>query len=280
MNKSKFFTILFSFFLLFSVASADTVVISPNASGVGTTTDGGMTSGYEPTISLAHAVATGDGGGDTNTSYGTRVLHNGSGYYLARIGMSFDLSVLPVGALITSAEIQVFGTSINYANASDMYMSLVQFSPNSPAAITAADFGNFSYDLLAPSLQYSAMDQSGYNSFPLNSDGLALLTPNTIASFGLITEADRTETSIGLGEDNIMTVYMSDNGSNKPKLIINYTTGSGTSTAVHVLLDNQPTYLDWIIGLMVIIFLLTFMPMGLLYNNFKEKKEKKFRIKE
>ena len=92
-----------------------TLTVYPDAGSGATTVDGFITSGYNATMSGCHGTTTGDGA-STVSPYTPKVmlmraLHNGSGYYLGRIFLTFDTSAITSGATISNAVLSLFGST-------------------------------------------------------------------------------------------------------------------------------------------------------------------------
>lgn len=190
--------------------------------GGNVTFDGGTTSGYGATMTVAHNTVTGDGAGASDVTYGIRALNNVSGNYLARLGFSFDTSSLGSGAVITSATLNLFGSATNFVNDSTTSAVIVGFAPANANNIVAGDFGSFSFTAFSNNINLATLSQTGYNIFTLNASGLAAINKTGVTVLGCISEIDRAITTIVL-KDNIFTFIMSDTGYNQPKLTITYT---------------------------------------------------------
>jgi hypothetical protein len=99
----------------FAYAGATTVNIPVDnvCSSLGST--GMMTSGYGSSISDAHDITTGDGQSCGDSHPYIRTLHNGSGYYLARVWIGFDISALN-GYVIDSVNLLAKKDSYGYVD--------------------------------------------------------------------------------------------------------------------------------------------------------------------
>lgn len=207
-----------------------TLTAYPDASTGATTVDGFITSGYGATMTIAHNTATGDGANPAHaTDMYIRALQNGSGTYLARIGMTFDTSALTSGATISSAVLSLFGTSLYYSNPSSSSAVIVAFAPSANNNLVTSDFGTYSYTSFA-SIALSSLSQSAYNDFTLDANGIANISKTGISRFGCIFEVDRAITTI-TGVDNLFNFKPADTSgtSNDPKLVITYTLGGDTN---------------------------------------------------
>lgn len=200
-----------------------TLTVYPDPSTGSTTCDAFITSGYGATMQIAHDTATGDGANPSSADMYIRALKNASGFYLSRIGMTFDTSSLGASATISSAVLSLYGTSTYYSNPSSSSATIVDFNPASNNNIAAGDFDAFSYTSFA-SIAQSSLSQSAYNDFTLDSNGIATINKTGISGFGCIYEVDRVVTTIGTA-DNIFNFLPADTSgtSQDPKLVITYT---------------------------------------------------------
>lgn len=202
-----------------------TLTVYPDASTGATTVDGFITSGYGATMLAAHNTGTGDGANPASADMYIRALKNGSGFYLGRIGMTFDTSALTSSATISSAVLSLYGTSTYFINDSGTSAVIVAFAPSSNNNLVTSDFGTFSYTSFA-SIALASLSQSAYNDFTLDANGIANISKTGISRFGCITEVDRAVTTIGTG-DTVFNFLPADTSgtSQDPKLVITYTLG-------------------------------------------------------
>ena len=208
-----------------------TLTVYPDASSGATTVDGFITSGYQSTIALAHAVTTGDGA-STISPYTpkcvlVRALHNGSGFYLGRAFFLFDTAAIPDGASISGAVLSLFGDAFAYINNTSSNVDIVATNPASNNNLVAGDFGNCSFTSFA-SIAQSSLSQSAYNDFTLNASGITNISKTGISKFGAISKLDLDQTTFGSVQDNVMAFLEADytGTSSDPKLVVTYSTTS------------------------------------------------------
>lgn len=203
-----------------------TTTVNPDPSTTGTTADGFGTSGYGATMSIAHNTSTGDGfatEANTTQMY-VRSLKNVSGYYLSRIGMTYDTSA--VGSdTISSSTLSLYGDSWAYANTHSSTIEIVDFNPAANNDFQTTDFGNFSFTSFS-SIAQASISQSAYNDFSLDSNGIANINGSGVTGFGVIfgTDLNVTEHSTG---DNVMNFLPVDatGTATDPKLVIEHGAG-------------------------------------------------------
>jgi hypothetical protein len=194
----------------------------------GTTMDGEMDNGYATTWSGVRSTVQGDGVGSlwnpTNTYIRIRALHNGSGYYGCRGGMTFDTSALTSGAVISSAVLSVYGTSINFVSNDSTSLEVVSFNPATKGTFIDSDWTTAVYTALATGINFASLNQAGYNDFTLNATGISNINKTGISSFMVMTGLDLNNTSPGsITHDNVFQFNSVDNGTNVPKLVVTYT---------------------------------------------------------
>lgn len=223
-----------------------TLTANPNTSSGNVTMDGMMANGYATSWASVRSTVQGDGIGNTwnptGASWYVRALHNASGYYCTRVGMTFDTSSIGSGATISSAVISVYGQSTNFVNNSSTSLEVVAFNPANKATFAASDWTTVTYTALATGIAFSSLNKAGYNDFTLNASGIANINKTGISSFLFMTGLDLNNTDPGTAtKDNVFQFNMADFGSNKPKLVVTYSTGA-TATfypLVHMMGANQ-----------------------------------------
>lgn len=205
----------------------DTLTVYPDAGTGGTTCDANM---VRSTTSETQAViVAGAGTGVDNTN-----IYNGLYFeastttnqydYVRRNIETFDTSELTSGAIISSVVWSgYFKFKGNDLGSSRVY--LVASTPASNNVCVAADYSqlgttSFGY------LEYTGITLDAYNDITLNASGIANVSKTGISKFGVRFGFD------GMGEtptwssaaNSQVGWYSGDNATNKPKLVITYTT--------------------------------------------------------
>ena len=202
----------------------------PDADPETVTVDGQVYQQYDATTGGGWATARAAAGyGAVPSGVDTNVTlwsSSASGWqYLIRCGMLFDTSSIPSSATIDSAKISLYYVSkSNTLGVLSPAMHIVTFSPASNTDLVAADYaianfgssslGNISYDSFV----------AGYNDITLS--------PADVVKAGITKLGARLACDLNDVEptwvSNTMVqfkFYAADNGTNKPELIVDYTSG-------------------------------------------------------
>jgi hypothetical protein len=213
----------------------DTLTVYPDA-GVGNTTVDGSAYHYlnNQAFSTKRAAA-GNGTRTTDTNqqltslYASATSSSGNCTNIDRGIMTFDTSSISSGATILSATISFYCTSVPNSWNGDTNNNIIIVSSN-PAAnnniansdYAIANFGGTSFNTTS----IPSFGTSGYTDLALNASGIANISKIGISKFGMLTGWDFTATgpaTWGSGErTGGINIYLSDNGTNKPKLVVNY----------------------------------------------------------
>jgi len=206
------------------LAYAGTSTYNPTSGSTHQDSDGYMTSGYRSSISAQHSATDGDGQHVSDTYMTIRALHNGSGYYLARVWLGFDISNLISTSspkVIDSATLTLYkDTGGSYANDSSLSVQLVPFDSTQTNPSYIGEFGKwFStgyafYGALATPVAFSSFSTGNATVITLNSNGLSYLTNATNGGFiklGVVTDVDEQQGTISSGQDNILGFSSADN---------------------------------------------------------------------
>jgi hypothetical protein len=158
---------------------------------------------------------------------------NNSGWEdFRRVIVLFDASSIPSGATIDSATYSFVATAKGDNATTPQSIALVSSSPASNTELVAEDYDQLGTTLLATAKTISSItaDSSTYNDMALNAAGLSYIQTaigaSGIIKLGLRMESDRanSEPSFGSGSQYAYVGHIfADNGSLKPKLVINYT---------------------------------------------------------
>lgn len=165
-----------------------------------------------------------------------RANNSGAWHRMVRSHILFDTSPIGSGDDISSATLSVYGISKADGQSDSVYVS--DTNPASNTAIVATDMddmtvhGATSY---ATPITVASFSTSGYNSFSLNSSGLAVINKVGISKFSMRMGLDFNENS-GHGSaptspTNYVSVYSADQSgtSNDPKLVVEHASSSNVA---------------------------------------------------
>jgi len=106
-------------------------------------------------------------------------------YYLSRIIMTFDTSVIDAEARIVSATLGIYGSDKGGIAPWALDPAVYQSDPLSDIALEAADFTRLSDVILSDVIPWADIDEDGYNIFTLNDAGLAVINRAGITRLGI-----------------------------------------------------------------------------------------------
>lgn len=180
-----------------------------------------------------------DGGGtdasDTTAQNQTcSIRDNGSVWTLFSRGFFlFDTSALPDDCTIDSATFEVYVVTSGTSNAHTAGVALVETNPSVNTAIGMADYESTDPDNLvrqATDVAIADMNLDAYNTWTLNATGRGNINKTGVTKFGLVIDFDMddSEQTKVNGESQINVDY--SEGTNAPKLTVNYTEAAATRT--------------------------------------------------
>lgn len=217
-------------------------IVYPDANPETYTFDGFMYSNWGTWATVRGASTSDSAYTKDDTAYS-----NGGGAIGSRYGSSTDFMIIraillfryniPANATILSAKLSLYIMSSNFTNNDNDgydYVVVVESAPASNTAIATGDYDSLGTTKLSDSVDFSSIKTNAYNDFTLNASGLAKLTKDgnyNILKLGLREGHDiDNHTPVGT---NQFDFYFADNGSNKPKLTIEYSLpGGGNFLAV------------------------------------------------
>lgn len=140
----------------------------------------------------------------------------------------FDTSSLGSGATISSATVGLYVTAKG-SGAQSVAVNIYSSAPASNTGLVAADYDTTGTTAYASNIAITSITTSAYNTFTLNSTGIAAISKTSITKFSLkeaLYDAGGTTPTSGLNET--LSAGMADTGgtSYDPKLAVTYTTGS------------------------------------------------------
>jgi len=169
---------------------------------------------------------------DNNTTYYAPYLQTYTTNWsrMHRAFFLFDTSSIPDEGVITSATFSMYpwadyNVSRNSLSSTNAGARLVTTTPDSNTAIVAADYQQQGTTAQASDIGYNDI-AAGYNDWTLNSTGRGNISKTGVTKFGLrmVCDANNTNPSPA-GFSSLATgwgCYYADNGSNKPKLVVVY----------------------------------------------------------
>jgi len=227
-------------------AFALTATFYGDAGGSSLGSDGSISSGFESSIVNVHNVTTGDGQQSGATTMIVRALHNGSGYYLNRAWLGFDISSListTTPKVIDSVTLTLTKNSANYINDSTSAIDIIEFN-STEVNPPASEFGEFGFTPLPPftdsPIPFADFGSDVPEVINLNASAITFMSSFSQGGyirFGLTTNWDMNTDSFANGDDNLIRFYTADNGTFVPVLTVTYHLGNaGTTTPA----ENNP----------------------------------------
>lgn len=140
----------------------------------------------------------------------------------------FDTSALTEGATGVSGTFSMYGNSRNISLV-NFNTAVVLTAPASNTGLSSSDYNIANWTMTKQSDTNTAANSLsvvGYNDYALNSTGNGNISLTGITKLGYVSENDQANTNPNYNsnsQDDRVGFYLSDNGSNKPKLTITYT---------------------------------------------------------
>lgn len=240
MTRYKLVTLVFTILLLSGVASAAELIIYADH-------DGYVGEGNPDAVFPILRNATGDlvTNNEANYIYGGRTASTTTAevfdtHYRGLV--TFTNSTLNSSCVISAATLSVYGAAKGAQNG-EADFNLIDVTPINSAVYVAGDYKQTTYTRLAENISYASFSTSGYNTFTLNSAGLAAINTMGNSTFMFTHSADTNITNLSLtwasaGTTRFIlrsTAY--DSGSVKPYLTITYTVTAPTPTATISTID-------------------------------------------
>ena len=176
--------------------------------------------------------AAGNGSTDTATNDNAcRIYIDGTNFnFISRGIWLFDTSALPDSATISSAVFSLYGT--DKGDVLSQSVGVVSSSPAINTAVAASDYAIANFGTAtryATDKTITSLSTSGYNDWTLNASGIAIVSKTGITKLATLMsgDIDNSAPSTTPNSNCYFNVYHSDNGSNKPKLVITYTLPTG-----------------------------------------------------
>ena len=162
---------------------------------------------------------------DSGNSIRVRNHAYSSEFTIERAFLLFDTSSLPDDATIDSATLSVYVSTVwDEDNDASAYMNVFSASPASDTAIVTGDLDQVGSTKFSSDADLTGMSTAAYLDFTLNASGLANISKTGISKFSIREGHDIDDHAIASnGDDSGIEFESSDNASNKPKLVVNYT---------------------------------------------------------
>lgn len=195
-----------------------TLSVFSNASGDGEVwTSGGTWAAVQTATS---------GTAEVNTT--PSAVYSEPGFFMGRVFLPFDTSVLPDNAVITAATLRLFVSVVNdNDNDGNDFIRVVESTQASNTLIASTDFDNVNSTALATDIDITSISVNTFIDFTLNSTGLALINTTGFTKLALREGHDVSNDPITTGLTGI-SIHPAD-GANKPQLIITYSFPSPTA---------------------------------------------------
>jgi hypothetical protein len=149
---------------------------------------------------------------------------------LTRSYLLFDTSTLPDDAVITSAVLSIYPTY--KVNTLSQSMNITAGVPTTGStALVNADYavGNFGADKFTSDLSIDSIVLNQYNDFTLNASGISAIDSSGVTKLALRLVSDIEDSAPTWSLNSSILQFDSSEGTNKPKLVITYTSASGSA---------------------------------------------------
>jgi hypothetical protein len=197
------------------------LICYPDAHPEGTTVDSHLTNDNADWATNRGAAASSYAPAPSNA---TIYIEAYTGYTIARSILLFDTNTVPADATVDSATLELYKNATAVSNGDTSACCLVASTPASNTDIVAGDFDQLGTTRLGTDVLYSAIGTGAYFTLNLNAAGLAAITKAGITKLGIRDKRDL-DNSAPTGVNSI--AMDSADGTNKPRLTINYTPASG-----------------------------------------------------
>lgn len=194
----------------------DSLEVNSNAGG-----DGGAPHTSVVSYALVHDATASTSVQDTNTTtYTPQNQFDGLTYYISRGFWPFDTSALPASPTISAAVLSFYIDDVHAADTDSV--AVVQSTQASNTALVVEDYDQIG-STSGGSITFASITVNQYNDIALNATGISWISDSGFTKLATRTLNDLNNvTPTGRSDCD---VYTADNASNKPKLVITYTTG-------------------------------------------------------
>ena len=211
----------------------DTLTVYPGDNGANDPVDGRV---YRIADNVSWSSLRDDAGtGVAYTESASTIVYIGSGTIsdwriMLRGFFLFDTSALTNAATISASVLSIYGTiktdglSLGANHETNIYTS----TPASNTSLASSDYSNTADVAQCDNgITYADYSTVSYNNWALNSTGKGNINKTGISKFATKFVFDATDTEQSRSGNNLTSTlsgYYSNNGSNKPKLVVTYTT--------------------------------------------------------
>ncbi len=214
-------------------SSVDT--FNPDASPESTSVDGIVFKNVAAgdTFANMRAFTTGSFGDNTLTMIPNLLAGTTTNTYteMGRAIILFDTSSLPADASISSAVLQIY-VSFTVNGLSQSFV-VGASNPASNTALDSTDYavGDFGSTAFSTAASIDTLTTSAYNSISLNASGISAIDVAGISKFAIRLSADfnNSAPSWASGAQSAIVISTADS-SNKPRLVVTYTSATGVAT--------------------------------------------------
>ena len=217
-------------------AYAASATFYPNAHPETTSVDGGV---YRASSGTWASVRDGAGTASYDEANSSEIriqAANSTDWWtiMERFIMLFDTSSLPDDTTITSATLSLYGVHKQDPAGWTPDINIYSSNPSSNTWLTSSDYTTLGATAFSTAITYANWSTTGYNSFALNSAGLAAISKTGVSKFGARNanyDVANTAPTWVSDADALISFYTADYYSAyKPKLVIEYTVNAPTIT--------------------------------------------------
>jgi len=161
--------------------------------------------------------------------------------------INIDTSSLTSSASISAATLSLYFTikknTITGMTSAEAGVAIVGNSSASDKTPDNASYNSMGSTRFATDIAYDSITTSAYNDYSFNASGIAGISKTGVSHFGIMLAVDLDNGSPGWssGSETYYDFYFGDNTTNKPKLVITYTTSTAYTTTCSETLSISDT---------------------------------------
>lgn len=218
-------------------AYADTSTFYPDPDAETTTVDGTFDKREcTPFSDCRDATSSTNAEDNASENYPAKIHTYANKYYVGRGIFLFDTSALGSSATLSSATFSLYITTTQAEHGTGG-VALVASTPASNTSLTTDDYDQLGSTRFATDLNTSTISTGAYNTWTLNSSGLAAINKIGVTKLGvrMADDLDNTPPSVtpGLKLEGIVSFMAEQSGTSQdPKLTVTYTVPVATSPQV------------------------------------------------
>lgn len=213
------------------------ITVYPDANPEAASVDGYVRKNDSANFATTRNASVGTAASDTDASFSCAVNTAAGVYDFIRAFLLFDTSAIPDNATDISAVLSLYVNTVTETLAGGS-ANIFASSPASNTGLGTGDYDQIGSVAFSTAKTLSSLSTSAYNDWTLNASGIAAINVGGVTKFSVLNSYDYSNTDPGLAVGNsTFNFNASDNGSNKPKLVITYTshpadpTGASASSA-------------------------------------------------